>query len=192
MIDGTFFVPDAVEAGSREARLLAFVVAPDRTRKQILEGLRSRVDPVFLPRPLVLVDALPRNPTGKLPRELNCTHSQGTTWTGARDSRRIVFAAGFSSHVRRPFPGQPDRSRRLPARRRRTPRQTTGCARKGQGVRVAGVSSVKFTRPLRPEEICEIAFAAPGADALRFRLQVGAAPCAKGAFTLQPAGTHDD
>jgi acyl-coenzyme A synthetase/AMP-(fatty) acid ligase len=68
VIDGTFFVPDAVEAGGREARLLAFVVAPDRTRKQILEGLRSRMDPVFLPRPLVLVDALPRNPTGKLPR----------------------------------------------------------------------------------------------------------------------------
>jgi acyl-coenzyme A synthetase/AMP-(fatty) acid ligase len=26
------------------------------------------VDPVFLPRPLRLVDALPRNETGKLPR----------------------------------------------------------------------------------------------------------------------------
>jgi acyl-coenzyme A synthetase/AMP-(fatty) acid ligase len=27
------------------------------------------MDPVFLPRPLVFVDALPRNATGKLPRE---------------------------------------------------------------------------------------------------------------------------
>jgi acyl-coenzyme A synthetase/AMP-(fatty) acid ligase len=27
------------------------------------------VDPAFLPRPLLLVDALPRNEVGKLPRE---------------------------------------------------------------------------------------------------------------------------
>jgi acyl-coenzyme A synthetase/AMP-(fatty) acid ligase len=31
--------------------------------------LRRRIDPVFLPRPLVFVERLPRNGTGKLPRE---------------------------------------------------------------------------------------------------------------------------
>ena len=62
----------------------------------------------------------------------------------------------------------------------------------GAGMQVAGVSSVKFTRPLRPEEICEIALAAPSAGAVRFRLQVGDAPCATGTFTLQPAGTPHD
>jgi acyl-coenzyme A synthetase/AMP-(fatty) acid ligase len=30
--------------------------------------LRSRIDPIFLPRPLVMVERLPRNATGKLPR----------------------------------------------------------------------------------------------------------------------------
>jgi acyl-coenzyme A synthetase/AMP-(fatty) acid ligase len=68
VVDGTFFVPDEPAAGGREARLLAFVVAPRRPRTEILAALRERVDPVFLPRPLVLVDALPRNATGKLPR----------------------------------------------------------------------------------------------------------------------------
>jgi acyl-coenzyme A synthetase/AMP-(fatty) acid ligase len=69
VVDGTFFVPDDdVGADGREARLLAFVVAPGRARHDILAALRARVDPVFLPRPLVLVDALPRNATGKLPR----------------------------------------------------------------------------------------------------------------------------
>lgn len=68
VIDGTFFVPDENGAAEREARLLAFVVAPGRTRGEILAALRARLDPVFLPRPLVLVDALPRNATGKLPR----------------------------------------------------------------------------------------------------------------------------
>lgn len=69
VIDGTFFQPDEeTDADGREARLLAFVVAPGRTRTDLLAALRTRVDPAFLPRPLVLVDALPRNATGKLPR----------------------------------------------------------------------------------------------------------------------------
>ena len=36
---------------------------------RILQALRERIDPVFLPRPLLLVDALPRNATGKLPQQ---------------------------------------------------------------------------------------------------------------------------
>jgi acyl-coenzyme A synthetase/AMP-(fatty) acid ligase len=66
VLDGTFFLPDA-ESG-REPRLTAFVVAPGCRREDILRSLRSRIDPVFLPRPLRLVDSLPRNATGKLPR----------------------------------------------------------------------------------------------------------------------------
>jgi acyl-coenzyme A synthetase/AMP-(fatty) acid ligase len=68
VVDGTFFVPDENDAQEREARLMAFVVAPGCTRGQLLGALRVRLDPVFLPRPLVLVEALPRNATGKLPR----------------------------------------------------------------------------------------------------------------------------
>jgi len=66
VVDGTFFLPDG-EPG-REPRLAAFVVAPGRRRADILDSLRSRIDPVFLPRPLRLVSSLPRNATGKLPR----------------------------------------------------------------------------------------------------------------------------
>ncbi len=65
--DAVFFLPGD-EDGVREPRLTAFVVAPGRTREYILEALRARIDPVFLPRPLRLVEALPRNATGKLPR----------------------------------------------------------------------------------------------------------------------------
>ena len=67
VLDATYFLPGA-EDGVREPRLTAFVVAPGRTREQILETLRERIDPVFLPRPLRLVETLPRNATGKLPR----------------------------------------------------------------------------------------------------------------------------
>ena len=65
--DGAFFLPDAEEGPV--TRLTAFVVAPGKTEAEILQALRSRIDPVFLPRPLVMVPQLPRNETGKLPRE---------------------------------------------------------------------------------------------------------------------------
>jgi acyl-coenzyme A synthetase/AMP-(fatty) acid ligase len=49
---------------------MAFVVAPALTPEAVLGALRERIDPVFLPRPLHFVPALPRNATGKLPREV--------------------------------------------------------------------------------------------------------------------------
>ncbi|WP_173048729.1 AMP-binding protein [Nitrospira sp. KM1] len=67
VVDGTFFWPDQGRTGT--GRLSAFIVAPGISRSRILGELRKRIDPVFLPRPLYLVDALPRNTTGKLPRE---------------------------------------------------------------------------------------------------------------------------
>ncbi len=66
--DAVFFLPDD-ETADGVGRLCAFVVAPGVERRQLLAALRDRIDPVFLPRPLILVDALPRNATGKLPRE---------------------------------------------------------------------------------------------------------------------------
>ena len=65
--DGVFFMPD--EQGHRITRLTALVVAPELTVTQLIAALRTRVDAAFLPRPIYFVDALPRNSTGKLPRE---------------------------------------------------------------------------------------------------------------------------
>ena len=66
--DGVFVLP-ADEAGTNPEgvrRLSALVVAPDLTPAALMQALRARIDPLFLPRPLVFVDALPRNTTGKL------------------------------------------------------------------------------------------------------------------------------
>src|SRR5690606_29008667 len=49
-------------------RLAAAVVAPGLDEATLRQALRHAVDPVFLPRPLRLVAALPRNETGKLTR----------------------------------------------------------------------------------------------------------------------------
>ena len=43
-------------------------MAPGLDETAILDALRQGIDPLFLPRRLRLVDALPRNETGKLPR----------------------------------------------------------------------------------------------------------------------------
>jgi len=72
--DGVFFMPD--ENGDVVTRLTTFVVAPGLTRDVLLGALRTRVDAVFLPRPLYFVDALPRNATGKLPREALLRYAQ--------------------------------------------------------------------------------------------------------------------
>ncbi len=50
-------------------RLAALVVAPGCTALQIRERLAAGVDAAFLPRPLRIVESLPRNELGKLPRE---------------------------------------------------------------------------------------------------------------------------
>jgi len=65
--DGVFFIPAGSE--SIETRLAALVVAPGRKPGEILRALRARIDPAFLPRPLLIVDRLPRNATGKVTRE---------------------------------------------------------------------------------------------------------------------------
>jgi len=65
--DGVFVMPDAATDGV--ARLAAYVVAPGLTADAILAELRQCIESAFLPRPLILVDALPRNALGKLTSE---------------------------------------------------------------------------------------------------------------------------
>lgn len=66
--DAVVFQPGA-DSVATIRRVAALVVAPGLTAAQIRERLAATIDPAFLPRPLVLVDALPRNELGKLPRE---------------------------------------------------------------------------------------------------------------------------
>jgi acyl-coenzyme A synthetase/AMP-(fatty) acid ligase len=62
-----FQLDEADSAGVR--RIAALIVAPGRCEAELLDELRQAVDPVFLPRPLRRVEALPRNETGKLVRD---------------------------------------------------------------------------------------------------------------------------
>jgi acyl-coenzyme A synthetase/AMP-(fatty) acid ligase len=66
--EAAVFQPESDAVGTIR-RLAALVVAPTLTAREVLDQLASGVDSAFLPRPLVIVDKLPRNELGKLPRE---------------------------------------------------------------------------------------------------------------------------
>jgi acyl-coenzyme A synthetase/AMP-(fatty) acid ligase len=70
VVDGAFFVREEEDSSStRVTRVAALLVAPGLDAATVTEQLRRRIDPVFLPRPLIFVDSLPRNETGKLPHD---------------------------------------------------------------------------------------------------------------------------
>ena len=64
--DGVVFQLDGETGGVR--RIAAAYASASLDEAAVLQALRRSVDPVFLPRPLRRVAALPRNETGKLPR----------------------------------------------------------------------------------------------------------------------------
>ena len=75
--DGVVFQCDQA-GGDGVRRIAALAVAPALDEAAILAALRCAIDPVFLPRPLKRVAALPRNDTGKLPRQALAALLQGS------------------------------------------------------------------------------------------------------------------
>jgi acyl-coenzyme A synthetase/AMP-(fatty) acid ligase len=136
--DAAVFVPEGTE------RPAAAVVAPGLTSAQLLAELRRIMEPVFVPRPLVLVDALPRNELGKLPREALL---------------RLVRPAEATAVIRIPadhpalaghFPGNP----LVPGvvLLEAVLAQVRACRPEV----VASLPAVKFLAPVRPEEIIQL------------------------------------
>jgi len=66
--DAAVFQPEPDTVGVIR-RVAAVIVAPQLSAREVLQRLAPSVDPAFMPRPLLIVDALPRNELGKLPRE---------------------------------------------------------------------------------------------------------------------------
>lgn len=68
VVDGVVLQLDGDDDGGVR-RIAALAVAPGLDEASILQALRGQCDPVFLPRRLRCVERLPRNGTGKLPRQ---------------------------------------------------------------------------------------------------------------------------
>jgi acyl-coenzyme A synthetase/AMP-(fatty) acid ligase len=66
VVDAVVYQPES--AAGAPNRVAALVVSRGATEKDIIEALSTGLDSVFLPRPLVFVDAIPRDALGKVPR----------------------------------------------------------------------------------------------------------------------------
>ena len=65
--DGVVFMPEQ-STTHNITRPAAVVVAPTSSKAALIAHFVKYVDPVFIPRPLLLVESLPREENGKLPR----------------------------------------------------------------------------------------------------------------------------
>ena len=165
-----------------ESRLCAFAVAPGQSAASILEYLRTRLDPVFLPRPLVLVDALPRNQAGKLTqeslRELCARHGLGAAGAENAPWQRVL-----PSHPALPFhfPGNPI----VPGVWLLSLIEATVRERFGSRVAVRGVPEASFRALLRPDESFRIELDRVATDRVAFAVESAGARIADGTFIVE-------
>lgn len=163
VVDGAFFMPDEA-APDGVTRLTAFVVAPGCTPAMLMTALRARIDAAFLPRPLILVDALPRNTTGKLPREALKLLAHAGFQEAATEGRiSLALAADhpvFAGH----FPGTPI----VPgAMLLDLALQAIG-GRVGADLSACHINAVKFLSPLGPGEPASVRYETLDNGAIRF------------------------
>ncbi|KVT79856.1 beta-hydroxyacyl-ACP dehydratase [Burkholderia territorii] len=200
VVDGVFFMPDdAAPAGAdatREpvTRLVALVVAPTLAAADLQRALRERIDPAFMPRPLVFVDALPRNETGKLPRDvlaaLVARHARTAT---ANASEPVVADAPFAFTIPADHPALPGHFPGHPI--------VPGVVLLDHAIAALGASlnrplhtwrlaSAKFLSPVAPGEPLDLAFDAAAGGPIRFTLRAGARDVATGVLSA-PAAAQD-
>jgi acyl-coenzyme A synthetase/AMP-(fatty) acid ligase len=183
--DGAFFMPE--ESDDSVTRLTAFAIAPGLTRQQLIEALTQRIDPVFLPRPLHLVDALPRDASGKLP------HSELSRLAQSRGNASlqrpvVVHRSIDPAHPAFPghFPGDPI----VPAVVLLDEIVDALTVELGLRNGLTGVTihSAKFLRPVRPGENLQISLIPGEGRSARFVCSVGGDAAVNGSLTLAGPG----
>ena len=181
--DGVFFMPDDAPAaphahgGGAVTRLVALVVAPNLSHADVLRALHDRVDAAFLPRPLLMVDTLPRNSTGKLPRDV-LTALVAQHWPRHPNTASAMRFTIPVDHPALPghFPGHPivpgvvllDHAL-----------QHIGAAQ-GRSLDACKISSAKFLSPAAPGEPLDVAFDTTASGAIRFSIRAGERDVASG------------
>ncbi|CAN0623527.1 AMP-dependent synthetase and ligase [Burkholderia multivorans] len=189
--DGVFFMPDDDAPGARDAggepvtRLVALVVAPDVPAADLLRALRERIDAAFMPRPLLFVDALPRNETGKLPRDvlaaLVARHARDAGAAGARAMHFTIRAdhPALAGH----FPGHPI----VPGVVLLDHAISAIGAALGRPLDAWRLGSAKFPSPAAPGESLALAFDATAGGAIRFTVRAGKREVTSGVLSAPPA-----
>lgn len=178
--DGAFVVIDDPVADQRVA---ALAVAPSCSVAAVQRALRERLDPVFLPRPLQLVDALPRNALGKLPmatlREMLTMRS---ATPDAREPMRshVAEAVVPATHPALPghFPGRPI----VPAAWILTLVASACREAWGEAAVPLRLQRARFRAPLRPQAQVRIAVERGDDGSISFACTQDATRIADGSF----------
>ncbi|MBR8322868.1 MULTISPECIES: acyl-CoA synthetase family protein [Burkholderia cepacia complex] len=211
VVDGVFFMPDEAAPAHGDTalepvtRLVALVVAPTLSAADLQRALRERIDPAFMPRPLVFVDALPRNETGKLPRDVLAalvaqhTRSAATTATTAmppappaeRDPAgppALAFTIA-ADHPALPghFPGHPV----VPGVVLLDHAIHTIGAALNRPLHAWRLGSAKFLSPVAPGEPLDLAYDAAASGAIRFTVRAGSREVATGVLSAPPPAAQD-
>jgi acyl-coenzyme A synthetase/AMP-(fatty) acid ligase len=188
VVDGAFFLPQTERSGGTGvSRLTAAVAAPSLSIAQLIEELRQRIDPVFLPRPLLLVDRLPRNATGKLPlhalqtlaehhQKANTAAISGKPAAAVRTALRIAEDhASFAGH----FPGFPI----LPGAALLD--EALHEIERSRSIDLAqwSVASAKFLATVRPGDDLTLEHSASGDATIRFVIRTASRTVASGMLT---------
>ncbi|KUZ00148.1 beta-hydroxyacyl-ACP dehydratase [Burkholderia territorii] len=200
VVDGVFFMPDDGAPAGADAtrepvtRLVALVVAPTLAAADLQRALRERIDPAFMPRPLVFVDALPRNETGKLPRDvlaaLVARHARTAT---ANASEPVVADAPLAFTIAADHPALPGHFPAHPI--------VPGVVLLDHAIAALGASlnrplhtwrlaSAKFLSPVAPGEPLDLAFDAAAGGPIRFTLRAGARDVATGVLSAPAAAQN--
>ncbi len=153
---------------------------PNLTVAELTERLRQRIDSVFLPRPLLIVDTLPRNTTGKLPhhalQELAGRHLQGRFAVNLRVAIEISphhpsFAGHFPAFPVLPGAVLLDEALRLMQRER------------GLDLTRWKIASAKFLDVVRPADALSLEHEAAENGSIRFVIRVLDRPVASGTLS---------
>jgi hypothetical protein len=179
VVDGAFFLP-----ADGALRVCAVAVAPSMTQADLQRALAARVDPAFMPRPLLLVESIPRGAAFKVPvarlREL--VASRGAIPVATVEAS-IALAACFDStdpvfpgH----FPGGPVVPGVLLV-------ECVEAALRARGLRLVEVRSCKFHAVAKPDEMLDVRIECPDRLSARFEIRRGATLVAGGTCALVEA-----
>ncbi|GLU30603.1 AMP-binding protein [Trinickia caryophylli] len=208
--DGAFFMPDVTEASGRAhdvqgklpvmlpvTRLVALVVAPTLCAADVQRALRDRIDAAFMPRPLLFVDALPRNGTGKLPHDTLAplvatllARPSGRAAVGEARTDATTGAGGTHAPIVFEIPGDhPALPGHFPGRPIVPGVVLLDYAIERIGAALARpldalhITSAKFTAPTSPGEALALSFARDGRGAIRFTISAGGRTAATGVLS---------
>jgi acyl-coenzyme A synthetase/AMP-(fatty) acid ligase len=185
VIDGVFFMPDdhpgtvtgtIANDGERVTRLIALAVAPGLAIADLQRALRERIDAAFLPRPLLFVDSLPRNATGKLPRdvvaELVSRHARGSENPGLLSFTIPIDHPALAGH----FPGHPI----VPGVVLLDHAISAIGAALDRSFDTCRLDSAKFPSAAVPGESLDVSFDTTASGAIRFTVKAGQRTVASG------------